>query len=170
MECPSCGSTNVHRASTAESLRLAIWHCDDCNTQFTTQTDRDDTHRSPAARLLILNVDDRPSALYARSRILRATGFAVADATTGKSAWRIALELRPNLILLDVHLPDADGRLLCRDMHAHHELRAIPIVLISATLRAHEAPDLAACGAAGYVREPVAPESLAATLRRVLAA
>jgi CheY-like chemotaxis protein len=169
MECPSCGSTLVRRTSTVESLSLGIWRCDECETQFTTQTDRVGSSDSPAP-VLILNVDDRPSALYARNRMLRAKGFAVADAMTGRAAWRIALERRPSLILLDVHLPDTDGRLLCREMRAHHQLRAIPIVLISATLRPHEAPDLDACGAAGYLREPVAAESLAATLHRVLSA
>jgi CheY-like chemotaxis protein len=170
MECPSCGSTKVRHTSTNDALGLAIWRCDECATQFTTQTERAPAPGRSTARLLILNVDDRPSTLYARSRMLRAKGFAVADATTGQAAWKIALELRPSLILLDVHLPDADGRRLCREMRADAQLRGIPIVLISATLRPHESPDLVACGAAGYLREPVAAESLAATLRRVLAA
>ena len=148
MQCPSCGSSKVRHTSTNDALSLALWRCDDCRTQFTTQTDRAGNPARPATRLLILNVDDRPSALYARHRMLREKGFNVADATTGQAAWKIALELRPSLILLDVHLPDADGRRLCREMRADAQLRGIPIVLISATLRAHEAPDLSACGAA----------------------
>jgi CheY-like chemotaxis protein len=170
MTCPRCQSSRVRHTSSATRLNLAVWRCTECGTQFTTQTDREaQPARLAAGKRLILNVDDRPPALYARNRMLRAKGFAVADAATGIAAWEAAMELRPHAILLDVHLPDADGCLLCRQMRDDRQLGGIPIVLISATLREHEAPDLAECGAVSFLREPVAADVLAATLRRALA-
>ena len=58
----------------------------------------------------ILNVDDRPASLYARDRVLRGHGFTVTNADSGQSALQVARQLQPNLILLDVHLPDRRPR------------------------------------------------------------
>jgi two-component system, cell cycle response regulator len=118
---------------------------------------------------LVLNVDDRPPSLYVRRHILRMNGYAVADAANGRDAWSAALRLRPTAILMDVHLPDADGRLLCREMQNDADLKSIPIVLISATLTSTDVPDPREWGAAEFLREPIAPATLAATMRRVLA-
>lgn len=118
---------------------------------------------------LILNVDDRPSSLYARDRILRRHGFTVANADSGSSALDVARQLQPNLILLDVHLPDIDGRQLCLHVKADTQLRHIPIVLISSTLGGVTPDETLRNGhAEGFIAEPVEPDVLADTLRRVL--
>ena len=120
---------------------------------------------------LILNVDDHPAQLYARDRILRLHGFTVANADTGRRALDVARQLKPNLILLDVHLPDMDGRAVCRKLKADVEMGHIPVVLISSTLRvnAHEqeAERGEAC-ADGFIAEPVAADVLASTIRQML--
>jgi CheY-like chemotaxis protein len=100
---------------------------------------------------------------------LRLHGFTVANADTGQAALAAARQLRPDLILLDVHLPDADGRELCQRMKADAELGAIPVVLISTTLRSHpEQVEQLPAGADGFILEPVEGERLASTLRTVL--
>src|SRR5215216_8202 len=63
---------------------------------------------------VILNVDDRPEQLYARDRLLRLHGFTVTNADTVASAYDTALRIKPNLVLLDIHMPDGDGRELCQ--------------------------------------------------------
>ena len=63
-------------------------------------------------------------------------GFVVANADSAQKALDMARQLRPQLILLDVHLPDADGRELCSRMKCDPDFAGIPIVLISATLGA----------------------------------
>src|SRR5690606_38610945 len=106
MACPRCQSDDERFGSDVPHLSLEIWSCNACGASFT----------KPVGAPLILNVDDRPPSLYARSRMLRASGFTVTAATTGEGARAAALKMRPDLILLDVHLPDADGRTLCREM------------------------------------------------------
>jgi CheY-like chemotaxis protein len=124
---------------------------------------------APVEPPLVLNVDDRPAALYARDRTLRQHGFTVANAGTGQAALEAARELQPQLILLDVFLPDTDGRDLCRRFKADSELAHIPVVLISATLAAKEAvEDVRQSRADGFIAEPVAAEALVSTIRRVL--
>jgi CheY-like chemotaxis protein len=150
--------------------RRIIYQCQHCDKRAILHTRRKAAIQTPA---LILNVDDRPANLYARDRILRLHGFTVANAETGRSALNVARQLRPNLILLDVHLPDVDGRDLCNQMKADEELGHIPVVLISATLRMQGATTSNGGlwgNADGFILEPVEGDLLASTLRNVLEA
>src|SRR5260370_35144004 len=58
---------------------------------------------------VLLNVDDHESARYARSRILSSAGFSVHDASNGEETLALAEKHHPDLILLDLHLPDVNG-------------------------------------------------------------
>jgi CheY-like chemotaxis protein len=129
-------------------------------------------HGAPKPVPLVLNVDDRPSMLYLRDRILRQHGFIVANADCGQKALDVARQLKPNLILLDVHLPDADGRELCQRLKLDPEFAGIPVVLISATLtgQVNLADAMRTTSADGFIREPVEPDMLASTLWKVLSA
>ena len=128
------------------------------------------SERSDPASLVVLNVDDRVESLYLKDRFLRAKGYTVANATTGKAALGLAARLLPNLMLLDVHLPDIDGREVCRQIKANPNLASILVVLVSATLTGHAAQldGLLWAGADGYIVQPFDPESLDSTLRSLL--
>jgi CheY-like chemotaxis protein len=119
---------------------------------------------------LILNVDDNEATLYSRDRILRSHGFDVANAGTGRAAFDAAQRLRPHLVLLDVHLPDADGRELCKRLKADSELADTAVVLISSTLSGHvdQLETVRYASADAFIREPVDAQSLISTLLRVL--
>jgi CheY-like chemotaxis protein len=127
-------------------------------------------HGAPKPVPLVLNVDDRPSMLYVRDRILRQHGFIVANADSGQRAIEVARQLKPNIILLDVHLPDADGRDLCFRLKQDPDFAGIPIVLISATLTGNLnlIETIRHTSADGFIREPVDPDALASTLWKVL--
>ena len=124
----------------------------------------------PPISPLILNVDDRPASLYARDRTLRQFGFTVANADSGQSALDVARQLLPNLILLDVHLGDMDGRQVCRHVKSDAALGHIPVLLISSTLQpANPHEPVQQSQADGFIAEPCDPEELAVTIRKVLA-
>jgi DNA-binding response OmpR family regulator len=82
-------------------------------------------------RARILNVDDRSEALYLRSRLLRSKGYEVIEAGTGADALRLVSDERPNLIVLDVKLPDISGWEVCRTLKSSAETAHIPIVQVS---------------------------------------
>ncbi|HEY7205212.1 MAG TPA: response regulator [Methylomirabilota bacterium] len=118
---------------------------------------------------LILNVDDYEAARYARSEMLRRAGFQVLDAGTGAQALQIAAEQRPDLVLLDVNLPDMDGFEVCRRLRANPATVALPIVHVSATFVSDRAQDLAYEGGAdSYLTDPVEPTVLLATIHSLL--
>jgi CheY-like chemotaxis protein len=129
--------------------------------------------RSGGEAPMVLNVDDRPASLYVRNRALRMHGFSVANADTGGQALEMARRLKPQLVLLDVHLPDIDGREVCHQLKSDSLTSEIPVVLISSTLRTRredEAHVLERSRADAYLAEPVAPEALATALKRLLRA
>jgi CheY-like chemotaxis protein len=145
------------------------YQCQHCSKRPIQRQPRDTERETPP---LILNVDDQPANLYARDLTLRRHGFTVANAETGRAALDVARQLRPQLILLDIHLPDIDGRVLCQQLKSDAELSDISVVLISATLRGHagQLESVLWGNADAFIAEPVNPDALAATLWKVLRA
>jgi PAS domain S-box-containing protein len=120
-------------------------------------------------RALILNVDDYEAARYARTEMLKRAGFQVLDAGTGGQALEIARRSRPDLVLLDVNLPDMDGFEVCRRLRADPATTTLPIVHVSATFVSDRAQDLAYEGGAdSYLIDPVEPAVLLATIHSLL--
>jgi PAS domain S-box-containing protein len=117
----------------------------------------------------ILNVDDYEPGLYAKSRALRHAGFEVYEAMTGETALRLARELKPQLILLDVHLPDVSGIEVCRQIKTDPSTASILVVQTSATFT--EGSDRVrgfAGGADAYLTEPIGAEELIANVQAML--
>ena len=81
----------------------------------------------------ILNVDDYPPGLYARTKILRQAGFDVMEATTGNQTLKLVSEHKPAVVLLDVNLPDMHGFEVCRRIRTNPALAATTILHISAS-------------------------------------
>jgi CheY-like chemotaxis protein len=121
----------------------------------------------PAAR--ILNVDDYAPGRYVRTLTLERAGFDVIEATTGAEALRIIAEQRPDLVLLDVNLPDIDGFEVCRRLREQLGTLTVPVIHISATFVNERAQQLAVeWGADGFLTEPVEPPVLLATVHALL--
>src|SRR5262245_60262457 len=122
-----------------------------------------------SARILL--VDDEVSIQRAVAPLLRSRGYDVDVAGTGADALKAFAERPPDLVILDLGLPDLEGTEVCRRMRAAGA--ATPIIILSA--RGSEADKVAALdlGADDYVTKPFGPEELLARirvwLRRVLA-
>ncbi len=115
---------------------------------------------------ILLNVDDHEAARYARSRILSSAGFQVHEAGTGEEALAKADEHRPDLILLDVHLPDINGIAVCRRLKEGQQDRPVMVIQISASaLTAAHAKEALDAGADVYLMEPIDPDVLVATVK-----
>jgi two-component system KDP operon response regulator KdpE len=113
----------------------------------------------------ILVVDDEPNILGAMEPLLKAHGYDVVTALTGRGAVAAAARESPDLIVLDLGLPDMDGVDVCR---AIRDERTVPIIVLSA--RGAEADKVRAldAGADDYVTKPFGAEELLARIRVAL--
>jgi PAS domain S-box-containing protein len=118
---------------------------------------------------LILVVDDNAPLRYALGRTLRQHRFDVVESATGSGALELAASEQPDLVLLDVNLPDIDGFEVARRLKQGERTRNIPILQLSASFvkTEHRLEGLAA-GADAYLVEPVEPGELVANIRALL--
>jgi PAS domain S-box-containing protein len=116
----------------------------------------------------ILVVDDRESSRYAVTRILQRAGFAVREGASGQEALRLAAE-KPDLVILDINMPDLSGYEVCRQLKADPATAPIPVLHLSASLVDSEARSEGLEGGAdGYLIYPLEPRELVATVGALL--
>ncbi|MEP6910053.1 MAG: response regulator [Actinomycetota bacterium] len=116
----------------------------------------------------VLIVDDETAIRLICRLNLRSAGFDTLEASDGASALALARAERPDLILLDIMLPEVDGWRVAEELAAKDESREIPIVFLSARsddadqVRGHET------GGVGYITKPFDPLAMTDTVRKVL--
>src|SRR5262245_12381454 len=121
------------------------------------------------SNITILNVDDNEAGLYLKSKILRHAGYGVIEATTGCEVLQLVESARPQLVLLDVKLPDVNGLEVCRRIKTNPETASMLVLQISASCLGGSDKVLALEGGAdGYLTEPIAPEELLANVKALL--
>ena len=80
----------------------------------------------------VLYVEDHADTREAVSRMLQLTGYDVDTATTGREALIMAIGRTPDVILLDLALPEMNGDELLQVLHSYHRLATIPVVVLTA--------------------------------------
>ncbi len=129
------------------------------------------TPRQPAAspardnRPLVLVVDDEESYRQALASGLTREGFAVESAGDGHEALRLFHRIHPDLVLLDVMLPDQSGIEICQQMRA---LKPVPIIMVTARDSEVDVVLGLELGASDYVAKPFRLRELVARMRAVL--
>lgn len=119
----------------------------------------------------ILNVDDYAPGRYARSRILKQAGYTVAEVSTGEEALTYVHQKRPQLVVLDVNLPDINGLEVCQRIKGNAETASTAVLQVSAArIQNHHLVEGLNSGADSYLVEPVEPSVLLATVRSLLRA
>lgn len=122
-------------------------------------------------QLHILLVDDETEARQTTEAALaRDPFFTVRDCASGAEALSAAVAWRPDLILLDVVMPDLDGPAVLRRLRADKRTAPIPVVFLTGRREARAAARLKARGAAGIITKPFDPLKLAAAVRRFVPA
>ena len=80
----------------------------------------------------ILIVDDDPHAVEILTRMLTREGYECSSASGGKAALEVLAQQPTDVILLDVMMPEMDGLQVCERLRADHQLREIPVILLTA--------------------------------------
>ncbi|MEO5575170.1 MAG: response regulator [Gaiellaceae bacterium] len=112
------------------------------------------TPPSPGSELpLVLIVDDNPRNLKLARDVLRAAGFRTLEAESGAEGMALAAEHLPDVILMDLRLPDMDGAYAARALGRDARTASIPVVALSALPL--EGDWFLAAGFAGYLEKPI---------------
>jgi adenylate cyclase len=106
----------------------------------------------PASRLLL--VDDTPENLRVLSDILRTAGYALNIARDGRQALDIVRKVVPDLVLLDIVMPELDGFAVCRELKADPALAGIPVIFLTASDEADSVVRGFQLGAVDYITKP----------------
>ena len=118
-----------------------------------------------ARQATVLAIDDNADIVALFQRYLGGHAVSVVGAKSAEDALRLAVELQPQVITLDIMIPNQDGWEILQKLKTTPETKHIPVIICSVL---HE-PQLAqAMGASGYVTKPVSQERLVETLRRWL--
>ena len=114
----------------------------------------------------VLVVDDNPDVVMLFQRYLRGESYRVVQATNGRDALKISLEMRPDVITLDVMLPSQDGWDIMHQLRSHPETRDTPFIVCSVLPERAIAMSL---GAADFLAKPISRSALLEALNRCLA-
>lgn len=109
---------------------------------------------------VVIIADDSPGALELMAVVLEREGYAVLPATNGATACRLADENHPDLIVLDLNMPEMDGISAARELRNRPSLNEVAIVALSAGLNDRDFPELRAAGFTTFLCKPVSPVRL----------
>lgn len=112
----------------------------------------------------ILVIDDTPANLSVLNQLLR-TDYRVKLANGGIKGLELAASARPDLILLDIMMPEIDGYEVCRRLKAAPATAAIPVIFLTAKSGAEDEELGLALGAVDFIQKPIAPAVVLARVR-----
>ena len=117
----------------------------------------------------ILIVDDDLQTVKLVELMLTRKGFEVISAALGDEGLTVARDQHPDLIILDVMMPDMDGYEVARRLREQAETTAIPILMFTARTQLEDKVKGYEAGADGYLTKPIHPAELAAAIKAILA-
>jgi PAS domain S-box-containing protein len=123
----------------------------------------DNTHRLPYGEIMV--VEDNPSDLKFLSGILKKAGYQVRPASDGELALRSVRAKQPDLMMLDVNLPDMDGVEVCRRLKADAGTKEIPVIFISALRETDLKVKALEGGGVDYITKPIEPSEVLARIK-----
>ncbi|MFZ2650215.1 MAG: response regulator [Burkholderiaceae bacterium] len=117
----------------------------------------------------ILIVEDNEKNMKLVRDILQFKGYRTLEAVNGLDGVRLAQESKPDLVLMDIQLPDIDGITALRRIREDHALDAIPVLAVSASVMPDEQHKIVTSGFDAYITKPIVLKSFLETVQRFLA-
>ena len=115
---------------------------------------------------VILIVEDNEKNMKLVRDILQFKGYQTLEATNGTDGLRLAAENNPDLILMDIQLPDIDGITALGRLRAEPRTRDTPVIAVSASVMPDEQQAIAASGFNAYITKPINVKSFVETVEK----
>ena len=119
-------------------------------------------------RARILLIEDNAHNRYLTSFLLENAGHEVLQAESGPDGLTRAAADRPDLILIDIQLPDMDGHEVTRRLKLDPALRTTPVIAVTSYAMAGDRERCLEAGAEGYIEKPINPDSFVEEVERFL--
>ncbi|PSF04745.1 DNA-binding response regulator [Marinobacter fuscus] len=119
----------------------------------------------PQTKPRILLIDDQPEVLVPLVSLLETEHFRVSQAITARSGYQRALAARPDLIILDLHMPDMSGFSVCRLLRESPVTKDVPVLFLSASTSVEERLEGFELGAVDFIAKPFEPREVLARIR-----
>ena len=116
----------------------------------------------------ILYIEDNPGNRMLVQRILLVEDFVIVEAEDGRTGIEYALREKPDLILMDMNLPEIDGYELTKQIRAIPELKDIPIIAMTANVMMGDKEKTLEAGCDGYIPKPIDVDALPRQIREFL--
>lgn len=116
----------------------------------------------------ILYIEDNHENRLLVRRILEAEGYSIIEATDGPTGLKAAAQMQPDLILLDINLPEIDGYDLARRFRNTPGLQQVPILAITANVMKGDRERTLNSGCDGYIQKPIDVDRLPQLVRTAL--
>jgi len=116
----------------------------------------------------ILIVDDNPDLVYVLQRLVWLLGYDTILAKSGKQAVKIAASQLPDLIILDIMIPEMDGFQVSHQIRQNQETEGIPIIAVTALTAYKDKQKCFQSGCNDYIPKPFIPAQLASCIEKLL--
>ena len=120
----------------------------------------------PSRTILVVEDDARVRSLL--RFVVNRGGYDLIETSDGETALRLVEERRPDLVLLDMHLPGIDGVEVCRRIKSHPKTRAVRVMIVTAGTMDEDRNRGLAAGADGWVKKPFSPLALLERIKEEL--
>lgn len=120
------------------------------------------------AKPVVLAVDDEPHILFILSQVLESKGCKVLNADGGEKAIKMALKNMPDLIILDVMMPDISGFEVCQHLKNNPKTKAIPVIILTAEQNEEHKEAMIRMGVEDYISKPFSPNGLSKKIDDIL--
>lgn len=119
---------------------------------------------------IILYIEDNPENRLLVKRVLEAEGYQVVEADSGGTGLQKAERLKPNLVLMDINLPEIDGYELTHRLKQMPHLAGVPVVAMTANVMKGDRERTLAAGCDGYIQKPIDVDQLPLQVARFMQA
>ena len=125
------------------------------------------TDQTKSSKKKVLVADDDPSILYSVKRVL-GNSYVVIEASNGEEAVNLTQSHKPDIVLMDMLMPEKDGLTACAEIKANKATKAIPIVMLTGVGYELNKELAKSMGASGYVTKPFKPQELLDAISKLL--
>ncbi|MDH5327067.1 MAG: response regulator [Gammaproteobacteria bacterium] len=116
----------------------------------------------------VLIIEDNDNNMELITFILEASGYETLRALTGKEGIELARTAGPDLVILDIQLPDIDGAEVLKSIRQFRDGKSLPVIAMTSYAMAGDRESLLQIGCSGYIEKPIDPDRVVGQIHKIL--